>query len=250
MSAINNLTLFVACVAIWSTTWFAITFQLGAVAAEVSVAWRFMLAAVIVAVYCHVRGLPLRFNPAEHGALALLGATMFSAGYICVYHAEEYLVSGLVAVGFSAGPLLAMFGMRLFFNHKITARMAIGSVFGVIGIVLVFWPEFARLSQARGAEMGALLTTLAVLVSTVGGLLAHRNHVRGLHGLPSIAWSMGYGGVFALIASVALGRSLVIETTPAYLLSLLYLAVIGTVAAFVAWFTLIGRIGPASPRRP
>src|SRR3954464_10140218 len=135
----NNLTLFIACVAIWSTTWFAITFQLGAVAAEVSVAWRFLASGLTVAVVCGVRGLPLRLAFADHCALALMGITMFSAGYICVYHAEEYLASGLVAVGFSAAPLLAMFGMRLFFGQRLTARMTLGSLFGVIGIVLVFW---------------------------------------------------------------------------------------------------------------
>ena len=231
--------------AIWSTTWFAITFQLGAVAAEVSVAWRFLLAGLLVAGWCVARKLPLRFSAADHLTLAALGLTMYSAGYICVYHAEEHFASGLVAVGFSAAPLLAMFGMRLFFGQPLTARMTAGSLFGIAGIVLVFWPEFARLSQSNGASQGALLTASAVVVSVIGGLLAHRNHQRGLHGLPTIAWSMGYGGAFALVAAMLLGRPLRIDASPAYLLSLVYLAFIGSVAAFGAWLTLIGRIGPA-----
>lgn len=241
----NSLALFAACVAIWSTTWFAITFQLGVVAAETSVAWRFLLAALIVALYCRARGISMRYSLAEHWALAVMGVAMYSAGYICVYRAEEYLVSGLVAVGFSASPLLAMFGLRAFFGQPLTLRMTIGSLFGIAGIVLVFWPEFARLSQADGAAKGALFTAAAVLVSTAGVLLAHRNHRIGLHGLATIAWSMGYGGAFALLVAALLGRSLSIDSSSAYLLSLLYLAVIGSVAAFGAWLTLIGRIGPA-----
>ncbi len=243
--AVNNLTLFAACVAIWSTTWLAITFQLGTVSAETSVAWRFIFAGVLVALYCKTRGLSLRFARNEHVALALMGIAMFSAGYICIYHAEAYLASGLVAVGFSAGPLLSMFGMRVCFGQRLTARMAIGSALGILGIALVFWPEFARLTQATGALRGATLTALAVVVSTIGGLLAHRNFKHGLHGLPSIAWSMGYGGASALAVALMLGRPLEIGTTPAYLLSLVYLAVVGSVAAFVAWLTLIGRVGPA-----
>ena len=187
----------------------------------------------------------LRLRPADHAALALLGLTMYSAAYICVYHAEEHLASGLVAVGFSAAPLLAMFGMRLFFGQPLTARMAAGSLFGIAGIVLVFWPEFSRLSHSDGIVQGAVLTMLAVLGSVFGGLLAHRNHRRGLHGLATMAWSMGYGGFFALLIALALGRPLVIGTSPAYLLSLGYLAFVGTVAAFAAWLTLLGRIGPA-----
>ncbi len=242
---LNNLTLFAGCVAIWSTTWFAITFQLGTVPAEVSVAWRFLLAAMMIALWCRARGLALRFRASDHYALALLGLAMYSAGYICVYYAEEYFASGLVAVGFSAAPLLAMFGMRAFFGQPLTARMAAGSLFGVAGIVLVFWPEFARLSQSRGAAQGAVLTAAAVAMSVIGGLLAHRNHKRGLFGWPTMAWSMGYGGLFALLIALALGRRLAIDVSSPYLVSLLYLAFVGTIAAFAAWLTLIGRIGPA-----
>ncbi len=242
---LNNLALFACCVAIWSTTWYAITFQLGSIAAEVSVAWRFMLAGVLIAAWCSARGLPLRFNTAQHAWLAILGLTMYSVAYICVYLAEEHLASGLVAVGYSGAPLLAMFGMRLFFGQPLTMRMASGSLFGVAGIVLVFWPEFERLSQNRSAFEGAVLTTLAVLVSVVGGLLAHRNYQRGLFGASSMAWSMGYGGVFALLIALAFGRQIAIDGSPAYLGSLAYLALVGSVAAFAAWLTLIGRIGPA-----
>ncbi len=241
----NNLALFATCVAIWSTTWFAITFQLGPIAAEVSVAWRFLFAGLLLAVWCRVRGESLRFGAANHAALALLGLTMYSAGYICVYRAEEHLASGLVAVGFSAAPLLAMFGMRFFFGQPLTARMAAGSLFGIAGIVLVFWPEFARLSRSQDAANGAVLTTVAVVVSVVGGLLAHRNHKRGLSGAATMAWSMAYGGLFALIIAVWLGRPLRIDLSPGYLVSLVYLALVGSVAAFAAWLTLIGRIGPA-----
>ena len=199
----------------------------------------------MIAGWCRLRAVPLRFRLADHVELAILGLTMYSAAYICVYRAEEHLTSGLVAVGFSAAPLLAMFGMRLFFGQPLTARMAAGSLFGIAGIVLVFWPEFARLSQNKGIAQGATLTMLAVLGSVVGGLLAHRNHQRGLFGLASMAWSMGYGGFFALLIALALGRQLAIGTTSAYLLSLAYLAFVGTVAAFAAWLTLLGRIGPA-----
>jgi drug/metabolite transporter (DMT)-like permease len=215
----------------------------------VSVAWRFLLAALLIAAWCALRGLSLRLRPAEHAALALLGILMYGMAYVFVYHAERFLVSGLVAVGYSAGPLLSMLGMRLVFGQALTARMALGSVLGIAGITLVFWPEFAQLSSHRANDrdiaLGALFTILAVLFSMTGGLVAHRNHQRDLHGWPSMAWSMGYGGLAALAAAFALGRPITIDASPAYLLSLIYLAVLGTVATFGAWLTLVGRIGPA-----
>ena len=67
----SNLTLYLASVLIWGSTWIAITFQYGVVAAEVSVAYRFWLAAALLMGWCLVRGLKLRFTLREHAWLAL-----------------------------------------------------------------------------------------------------------------------------------------------------------------------------------
>ena len=89
---------FLACVLIWGTTWLAITFQLGSVAPEASVAWRFGLAALISGGICRWQGLGLRFAPAVHVHLFGFGASMFGVGYLFVYYAERHVASGLVAV--------------------------------------------------------------------------------------------------------------------------------------------------------
>ncbi|OHE84941.1 MAG: hypothetical protein A3G75_09250 [Verrucomicrobia bacterium RIFCSPLOWO2_12_FULL_64_8] len=170
---------------------------------------------------------------------------MYSIGYILVYHAEMHVVSGLLAVGYSAGPLLAMFGLRIFFGQPMTARMALGSLLGIAGIALVFWPEIGRSGHRGNVALGALLTLLAVLVTSAGNLVAHRNHQRGLHGWPTMAWSMGYGGITSLGAALALGRPLGFDGSPAYLVSLLYLVVFGSILTFASYLTLLGRIGAA-----
>ena len=245
VTTLNTLTLFAGCVAIWGTTWLAITYQLGNVAPEASVSYRFLLAAALVAAYCKLRGLPMCLRPAEHAALALLGLFMYSVSYVFVYHAESHVASGLVAVGYSASPLLAMLGMRIVFGHAITARMALGSVLGIVGIALVFLPELGRAAHSGNVALGAFFTALAVLVTSAGNLVAHRNHERRLHGWPTMAWSMGYGGLASLAVALALGRPLTIDWSPGYLISLLYLAVFGSILAFAGFLELLGRIGAA-----
>src|SRR3990172_7633595 len=96
---VSTVQLFSICVLIWGSTWFAITFQLGAVAPEMSVGYRFLLASAALFGYCRWRGLPLSFGLRQHLDFALFGAFMFCIGYIFVYHAETYIVSGMVAVG-------------------------------------------------------------------------------------------------------------------------------------------------------
>jgi len=242
---LSNVSIFAGCVLIWGTTWLAITYQLGAVAPEVSVSHRFLLAALVIAAWCRWRGLSLRFRPAEHAALALMGVAMYGLSYVCVYHAELHVASGLVAIGYSASPLLSAMGSRLFLRQPVSARTAAGSLFGILGITLVYWPEFGHLQESRNVALGALFTALAVLVSTAGGLLAQRNHQRKLHGWPTMAWSMGYGGLVSLAVALALGKPLSFDWSAGYLLSLAYLSVVGSVLAFGAYLTLLGRIGAA-----
>jgi drug/metabolite transporter (DMT)-like permease len=232
-------------VAIWGSTWIAITFQLGRVAPEASVFYRFLLASAMLFAYCIARGLPLRHSGREHAWIALQGVLMFSVSYLFVYYAEENVVSGLVAVGYSASPLLAMLGMRAFFGTPMTARIAAGSALGIAGITLVFYPEIAHLRGGGRPVLGAVFTAIAVILSTLGSLAAHRNQAARLPLWQSMAWGMLYGALFSLATALALGKSLDFETTPAYVLSLLYLAGLGSVVAFGGYLTLLGRIGAA-----
>jgi drug/metabolite transporter (DMT)-like permease len=241
----TNLQLFVACVAIWGSTWLAITFQLGSVAPEASVAWRFLLASLTLFAYCAARRLPLRYPAREHAWIALQGVLMFSASYIAVYYAEENVVSGLVAVGYSASPLLGMVGMRLVFRTPMTQAVAFGSILGIAGIVLVFWPEFAHLRGDRRTALGALFTALAVVLSTLGSIAAHRNQQARVPLWQGMAWAMLYGSLFSLACALVAGRAIGFQTTFSYLASLAYLAMFGSIVAFAGYLTLLGRLGVA-----
>jgi drug/metabolite transporter (DMT)-like permease len=240
---LGNLQLFLACVAIWGSTWLAITFQLGRVAPEASVFYRFLLAAVLLFAFCKLRRLPLRFDARQHAWLALLGLTMFSIGYILVYYAEQHVVSGLVAVGYSASPLLALVGMRIFFRTPMSPRLIAGSILGMAGIALVYSPEFAALQGNRATAVGALYTALAVVLSTLGAMVAHRNQQAGLPLWQSMAWAMFHGALIALAVTLGVGETLAFEASWPYVLSLAYLAVFGSIVAFAGYLTLLRRVG-------
>ena len=111
----GSLGLFALSTLIWGSTWLVITFQLGVVSPEASVVYRFALAAVILGAWCAVTGRSLRFSAAQHRYLALQGALLFGLNYLCVYWAEQYIASGLVAVLFSLSVFLNLAGVRLFF---------------------------------------------------------------------------------------------------------------------------------------
>jgi drug/metabolite transporter (DMT)-like permease len=231
---LSNLQLFIASVAIWGSTWLAITFQLGSVAPEASVFYRFLLASLLLFGYCFARRLPLRYSAREHLWIALQGVLMFSVSYIFVYYAEEHVVSGLVAVGYSASPMLALIGLRVFFGTRMTPALILGSVLGMVGIALVFLPEFIHLQGNRDTALGALHTIIAVLVSALGSIVAQRNSKAGLPLWQTMAWGMFYGAIFSLIVVLATGKPLTFELTLPYRVGAARAGYIGVMVPIVA----------------
>jgi drug/metabolite transporter (DMT)-like permease len=151
----------------------------------------------------------------------------------------------LVAVGYSAAPLLAAIGAAWRFGTPIGRRFVVGGVLGVAGVAAMFWPELARPGGGGQARLGATLTIAAVLLSAVGSLTASRNRARGVPLLPAIAYGMLYGAAAAAIVGVALGdgRALALPTAASWWLSLVYLALAGSVLAFACFLTLQDRVG-------
>ena len=173
----NTAPLFAACVLIWGTTWYAITLQLAAAEPAIGVALRFSIAAVLIFGWCIARGHRLAMSRSAHAWVALLGLLNFFASYLFVYYAEQHIVSGLVAVGYSAMPLVNMALARLMLATPMSTRVGLGGLLGVVGDRAQV-PRISRGPVARvTARQGA-----------VG--LERRSGVRRLRAL---AWAHGAG---------------------------------------------------------
>ena len=244
MHRLKNWQLFAVCVLAWGTTWYAITFQIGHTAPEVGVALRFALAGALVLALCAARGVRLRFELSDHAILALQGFFMYGVSYLCVYHAERHLVSGLVAVGYSASPLVAGLGGHALLGLRVSSRFVVGGLVGLTGVALMFWPEFGKAAGSRDAALGLAFTAGAVLLSSAGSLIATRNRSRGLPFWPSLGFGMLYGAAAALLVALLQGQSFALPAAVSWWFSLLYLALVGSVLTFACFLTLQERVGP------
>ncbi len=241
----NIALLYAACALIWGTTWIGIKFQLDALAPETGVALRFLCAAALLWMYCRWRGVGLHFPPRLHALFAVQGLAGFCVSYVFIYHAERFIVSGLVAVGYAASPLFNLVLARALFGTPMSRRVAVGGLLGLIGIALIFLPEFERVSTNDGLLAGAALTLAAVLLSSVAGMAATRYHQLDVHGWAPLTWAMSYGGAATALFAVASGRSFSIAWSATFLASFGYLVIGGSILAFGAFYALVHRIGVA-----
>lgn len=244
MRRLKTWQLFAVCVAIWSTTWHAITYQLGPTSPEVAVALRFGLAGALVLLACAWRRLPLRLSLADHARLGLQGTLLYGVSYLCVYHAERWLASGLVAVGYSASPLIVGLGARMAYKSPLSRRFVLGAALGLGGVALIFWPELAATESDEATLRGAAFTLAAVVLSSVGSLSASRNHGRGIGLWPGMGLGMLYGGAACALTGALLGSSMAVPAALSWWLSLAYLSLAGSVLAFACFLSLQNRLGP------
>lgn len=242
---INATALFVIGTAIWGSTWLGIKYQLGIVAPDVSVAYRFALAAVLLALWCLASGRSLRFPLREHVWLIALGALLFGFNYVGVYWAEQYVASGLVAVLFSTMVFLNQVGMRVVYGVPLRARGIGAATMGVAGVALLFLPEFKQAQSGGLAAYGVVFGLGATVLASAGNLVAIRNQRAGIPTMAGNAWGMAYGALVAALTATAQGLPWTFDPRPGYIISLLYLAVFGSIIAFWAYLTLIRRVGPA-----
>lgn len=240
----KNALLYAVTVLIWGSTWLAIEFQLGTVAPEASVLYRFTLAAALMWTYCLVARVPLRFSLANHGFMLLLGLGVFSINYLMMYFAQQYLTSAMTSIAFSTMLLMNIINTRLFFGKEIERRTYVGACIGVLGIVALFWDDLRVMNLGDGSLLGLALVLIGTLIASFGNMVSVRNSNEGMNVFAVNAWAMSYGClvlfVFALFRQVPFTFSM----EPGYVISLLYLAVFGTVIAFASYFVLLKNIGP------
>jgi drug/metabolite transporter (DMT)-like permease len=232
-------------VLIWGTTWYAIKFQLGFVAPEISLVYRFGLATACVFAYARFAGSPMRLSWRDHRFVALQGLTLFCLNYWMTYLSTQFLTSGLVAVLFTAIILLNLINARLFFGVPVEARVLLAAATGALGVALLFLPELQAAMGDRTVIHGALLALGATYLASLGNMAAMRNTQSGMPVVTANAYGMAYGTVgLALIAAVR-GTPVAFDPSWPYVVSLLYLSLAGTSLAFGLYLVLLKRIGPS-----
>jgi drug/metabolite transporter (DMT)-like permease len=239
----HSASLYLASVLIWGSTWYAIKFQLGVVAPAVSLFYRFALAALILLVFCVLTRRSLKYSAQQHGFIALQGLFLFSSNYLVFYWATGLLTSGIVALMFSTVILMNIVNGAIFMRAAVSQRVILGACFGIAGIASIFWAELSEVENNADTWQGLWMCLLATYFASIGNIISARNQKNGIPVIQTNAWGMGYGALVMAAYAMFSGASFNYDPGFAYGVSLIYLAVFGSILAFGSYLTLVGRIG-------
>ena len=239
----NNTFLYIITVLIWGSTWIAINYQLGDVASEVSLFYRFGLAALVLFAYCQYKKVSVTFSARYHLQFFLFGMTLFGCNYLFLYSAQQHINSALTCIAFSMIMFFNVFNARIWYGTRITKQVYVGGFLGLTGIITLFWPQINDTQLGAETLMGLGLCITGTLFASTGNMLSMKNQKMQLPLMPANAWGMAYGATFMALMALFQGKEFSFEYSVPYVTSLLYLSIFGSVIAFGSYLTLLNRIG-------
>jgi drug/metabolite transporter (DMT)-like permease len=223
---------------IWGSTWLFIKLGLENLPPITFAGIRFVIACVILFALIGLRRIALPANRHDWELLALTGVLSFSLNYGLVFWGEQYISSGLAAV---LQATLPAFGLVIAHFHLPGERMTWSKIFGVVlgflGVAVVFSNQLAI--AGGKALAGCVALVLSALFAAYSNVLV-KAHGRKLEPAILAAGQMFFGLIPLLLIGIPLeGNPFHYHWTPVAWLALLYLAVVGSVIAFMLYYWLV-----------
>lgn len=223
---------------IWGSTWLFIKLGLADLPPLTFAGIRFVISLAILFPLVRIRRLALPNTRAAWLLLVITGILSFTLNYGLVFWAEQHISSGLAALLQATMPA---FGLVLAHFHLPSERMTwvkiAGVVLGVFGVGVVFSNQLAI--SGRQALMGCVAMVLSALFAAYSNVLV-KTHGNNLNPAIIAAGQMFFGLIPLLVVGVAFeGSPLRFHWSAMAVGCLLYLAVVGSVVAFLLYYWLM-----------
>ena len=221
----------------WGMTYLAMRVGLETFPPFLLAAIRFLIAGTILYVVLRLRGAP-RPSRRQWIGSAVIGALLLAGGNGGVIFSEQWVATGLAAVGIAAVPLWTALFMGLWGRWP-SRKEWLGLGIGFVGVIML------NVGQGIWANPAGAIALLIAAISWALGS-AWSKHISLPPGMMSSATEMLAGGVILVIMSLGVREHApdMAKIGPS-LLALGFLVVFGSLVAFSAYGYLLRTVRPA-----
>jgi drug/metabolite transporter (DMT)-like permease len=223
---------------IWGSTWLFIKVGLEDLPPLTFAGIRFLIACVILLVIIRIRGIELPRSSSDLKLLAWTGFLSFSLNYGLIFWGEQYISSGLAAVLQATIPAFGLVIAHFYLpGERMTWAKLFGVALGVLGVTIVFSNQLTIAgSRAFAGCVAVVLSSLFVAYSNV--LVKARG--KQLNAAILAAVQMFFGLIPLLAIGIPLeGNPFKYHWTSMSVIAMFYLALVGSVLAFVLYYWLV-----------
>jgi drug/metabolite transporter (DMT)-like permease len=228
---------------IWGFSWISIKWQHGEVAMEVSIFYRFVIAAILMLIIGKYWNKLQPVKRSDQFFFVLQGVCLFCCNFLAFYSATSYIPSGLVAVLMATTPIFNAMHCKLFFKTKTNVNFWLGGLLGLAGVCFLFAGDIQQTSWSQQTLYGLLFALIGTWCFSMGNILSIRNTKNNVQPFTATCYAMIYGCIALFIIIVLRDISFTFSMTAQYVGSLLYLAIPASVLGFTCYLILVDRLG-------
>lgn len=227
----------------WGSTYLGIRIGVEHIPPALMCGTRFLIAGILMLAYCGLSGRTIRYTRLELFHMAVIGTLLLMGGNLTLSYAERIVPSGLAALLVAGTPLwFLVLDSLLLGNHRISRRGLAGLALGIVGMIVLLWPQLRSTANLERRQLWASLTLpFGSFCWALGSVLAKRWE-SGADRLSSTAWQMTFAGVANMIVAIAIGDFSRVVWTTRGLGAVIYLVICGSWIGYTAYIYLLGHV--------
>ena len=227
----------------WGSTYLGIRIAVEKIPPALMCGIRFLTAGVLLLLFCGFRGRQVRYQPIQLFHMAVVGILLLLGGNLTLSFAERVVPSGLSALIIATTPLwFLVLDNLLLGSHRISRRGVIGLGLGILGMIVLLWPDLRATSAMGRRELWAALSLPFGSFSWALGSVLSKRWESGADRLSATAWQMIFAGLGNLLfAAINRDYGHAVWTTRG-IAAICYLVVFGSWVGYTAYIWLLGHV--------
>jgi drug/metabolite transporter (DMT)-like permease len=226
---------------VWGTTWIFIKLGLADLPPVSFAAIRFTVACLILFPILKLQKVEFPKGRRVWIFITITGFLQFFFNYGLLFWGEQYITSGLAAVLQATIPAFGLVLARIYVDEKITGLKIASILLGLFGVAVIFREQLYLNGQM--AFWGSLAVVAGAFGAAYASVLTKAKGVNSHHPASLVFGQMLMGHIPLWLVGISVeGNPLKFRWTFQAVISVLYLAVIGSIIAFWLYYWLLSKI--------
>jgi len=227
----------------WGSTYLGIGIAVEHIPPALMCAVRFLIAGLLMLLYCAVTGRKVQLQPQQLFHQASIGILLLVGGNLTLSWAEQYISTGLSALLVAISPLwFLVLDAKLIGHHKISTRGTVGLLLGIVGMVVLLWPNLLAVRTLGPMQLFAAISILAGAASWALGSVLSKRWKSGIDPLVGTGWQATFGGLGNLLISLLFGEQHHVLWTTRGMAAIAYLVVCGSWIGYTSYIYLLQHV--------
>jgi drug/metabolite transporter (DMT)-like permease len=227
----------------WGSTYLGIDIAVQSIPPALMCALRFSIAGVSMLAVCALTGRKVWYSPRQIALASVVGVLLLMGGNLTLSYAELSVSTGLAALIIAITPLwFLVLDSMLLGHHRISGRGKAGLALGVVGLLVLFYPELTSSTAMGRKELWASLSLLGGSFSWALGSVLSKRWQSGMDPFSSTGWQITAAAVANFLFAVVAGDFSHVVWTGRGLGAVAYLVVCGSWIGYTAYIWLLEHV--------